>query len=84
MIGVMEVRDALREGPRDVDQLSRLLGAPKALLEAMLERLVALGKVERAEPPAAACGSCRGCVEARGCAAPMYRLSAQRLIVSCL
>ncbi|MOA14295.1 Ferrous iron transport protein C [compost metagenome] len=75
MIGIMEVRDVLAQaGALDVDQLSHRLRTPKALLEAMLERLVQLGKVERAEPVASACGSCKGCAQARGCSAPVYRL----------
>nr|WP_079276360.1 FeoC-like transcriptional regulator [Pseudomonas aeruginosa] len=44
----MQIRAALEDGQaRGLKQLSRQVDAPPALVEAILERLIALGKVER-------------------------------------
>ncbi|MFS7182981.1 FeoC-like transcriptional regulator, partial [Serratia proteamaculans] len=43
---------------------------------AMLERLIAMGKVERIEQDNSAClsGSCKSCPEGQGCITVVYRL----------
>ncbi len=48
MATLMQIRAALEDGQaRGLKQLSRQVDAPPALVEAILERLIALGKVER-------------------------------------
>lgn len=76
MATAIAVRDLLGElGEADVPTLARRLGASQALLDALLERLLAMGVVERIAPAPAACGSCRGCGEATRCAPAVYRLA---------
>lgn len=76
MATAIEVRDLLGElGEADVPTLARRLGASKALLEALLERLLAMGVVEKVAPEPAACRSCKGCAEATRCPTTGYRLS---------
>ena len=61
MATAIEVRNLLGEmGEADVPTLAQRLGASKALLEALLERLLAMGVVEKVAAEPAACGSCAG------------------------
>lgn len=76
MATAIAVRNLLGEmGEADVPTLAQRLGASKALLEALLERLLAMGVVEKVAAEPAACGSCKGCAEATRCATTRYRLS---------
>lgn len=76
MATAIAVRNLLGEmGEADVPTLAQRLGASKALLEALLERLLAMGVVEKVAAEPAACGSCKGCAEATRCATTGYRLS---------
>ncbi|MBB4867067.1 ferrous iron transport protein C [Pseudomonas nitritireducens] len=76
MATAIAVRNLLGEiGEADVPTLAQRLGASRALLEALLERLLALGVVEKIAPEPAACGSCKGCAEATRCATTGYRLA---------
>lgn len=76
MATAIALRNLLGElGEADVPTLAQRLGASRALLEALLERLLALGVVEKVAPEPAACGSCKGCAEATRCATTGYRLS---------
>ncbi|MDH1009681.1 FeoC-like transcriptional regulator [Pseudomonas nicosulfuronedens] len=76
MATAIAVRNLLGEmGEADVPTLAQRLGASKALLEALLERLLAMGVVEKVAAEPAACGCCKGCAEATRCATTGYRLS---------
>ncbi len=78
MATAIALRNLLGElGEADVPTLAQRLGASRALLEALLERLLALGVVEKVAPEPAACGSCKGCAEATRCATTGYRLSSR-------
>nr|MBO2007403.1 ferrous iron transporter C [Serratia marcescens] len=48
---------------RSAQQLSQSLATPLPLVQAMLDRLAAMGKAERIEQDDGAClsGSCKGC-----------------------
>ncbi len=64
MAGLLQVRDALALlGSAQAQQLSQSLATPLPLVQAMLDRLAAMGKVERIEQDDGAClsGSCKGC-----------------------
>ena len=68
MTSAIAVRNLLGEmGEADVPTLAQRLGASKALLEALLERLLAMGVVEKVASEPAACGSCKGCAETTPC-----------------
>ncbi|QUY47245.1 ferrous iron transporter C [Serratia plymuthica] len=77
MAGLLQLRDALAlHGSAQAQQLSRQLETPLPLVLAMLERLTAMGKVERIEQDNGACltGSCKSCPEGKGCGTVVYRL----------
>ena len=79
MAGLLQVRDALALlGSAQAQQLSQSLATPLPLVQAMLDRLAAMGKVERIEQDDGAClsGSCKGCPQGRGCSTVFYRLKA--------
>lgn len=64
MAGLLQVRDALAlRGSAQAQQLSHSLATPLPLVQAMLDRLTAMGKVERIEQDDGAClsGSCKSC-----------------------
>ncbi|KFK93103.1 MULTISPECIES: FeoC-like transcriptional regulator [unclassified Serratia (in: enterobacteria)] len=75
MASLLQLRDALAlRGSAQAQQLSQQLLMPLPLVEAMLERLTALGKVERLEQDNGEClsGSCKSCPER--CSTVVYRL----------
>jgi len=77
MASLLQIRDALAlHGSVQALQLSRQLASPLPLVQAMLERLMAMGKVERIEQDNSAClsGSCKSCPEGQGCSTVVYRL----------
>ncbi len=79
MAGLLQVRDALALlGSAQAQQLSQSLATPLPLVQAMLDRLAAMGKVERIEQDDGAClsGSCKGCPQGQGCSTVFYRLKA--------
>ena len=62
MASLIEVRDLLAlQGRMDATQLSQILCTPQAMIEAMLERLEAMGKAKRIQEDADGClsGSCK-------------------------
>ncbi|WP_025119250.1 MULTISPECIES: FeoC-like transcriptional regulator [unclassified Serratia (in: enterobacteria)] len=77
MASLLQLRDALAlQGGAQAQQLSHQLATPLPLVEAMLERLTALGKVERLELDSSEClsGSCKSCPEGLACKTVIYRL----------
>ncbi|KEY58644.1 FeoC-like transcriptional regulator [Serratia sp. DD3] len=77
MASLLQIRDALALlGSAQAQQLSRQLATPLPLVEAILERLTAMGKVERIEQSSQSClsGSCRNCPQGQGCSLVVYRL----------
>ncbi|MEL5571773.1 FeoC-like transcriptional regulator [Serratia bockelmannii] len=77
MARLLQVRDALAlRGSAQAQQLSQSLATP--LPQAMLDRLTAMGKVERIEQDGGAClsGSCKSCPQGQGCSTVFYRLKA--------
>ena len=81
MTSAIAVRNLLGEmGEADVPTLAQRLGASKALLEALLERLLAMGVVEKVASEPAACGSCKGCAETTPCSTTGYRFSSRNTV----
>ncbi len=77
MASLLQIRDALAlQGGAQAQQLSRQLATPLPLVEAMLERLTAMGKVVRIEQDNREClsGSCKSCPEGLSCSTVIYRL----------
>ncbi|WP_422527558.1 [Fe-S]-dependent transcriptional repressor FeoC [Serratia fonticola] len=77
MASLLQIRDALAlRGSAQAQQLSQQLATPLPLVEAMLQRLTAMGKVERIEFDSSEClsGSCKSCPEGLACKTVIYRL----------
>ncbi|HGM5492004.1 TPA: FeoC-like transcriptional regulator [Serratia fonticola] len=77
MASLLQLRDALAlQGDAQAQQLSHQLATPLPLVEAMLQRLIELGKVERIELDSSEClsGSCKSCPEGLACKTVIYRL----------
>jgi ferrous iron transport protein C len=70
MASMIEVRDLLAlQGRMEAKQLSLRLHTPQALIDAMLQRLEAMGKAKRIQEDADGClsGSCKRCPEGKAC-----------------
>ena len=70
MASLIEVRDMLAlQGRMQATQLSARLHAPQPLVDAMLSRLEAMGKVMKIdeEPDGCLTGSCKSCPEGKAC-----------------
>lgn len=70
MASLIEVRDMLAlQGRMEASQLSVQLHTPQALVNAMLGRLEAMGKVVKIneEPDGCLTGSCKSCPEGKAC-----------------
>ena len=68
MASLMEVRDMLAlQGRMEAKQLSARLQTPQPLIDAMLERMEAMGKVVRISETSEGClsGSCKICPEGK-------------------
>ncbi|CFQ96692.1 FeoC-like transcriptional regulator [Yersinia frederiksenii] len=78
MASLLQLRDAIAlSGHADANQLSHQLAMPLPLVEAMLERLTAMGKIERIEQDNNGCltGSCKSCPEGQNhCRTVIYQL----------
>ncbi|ATM87854.1 FeoC-like transcriptional regulator [Yersinia massiliensis] len=81
MASLLQLRDAIAlSGHVGAAQLSQQLATPLPLIEAMLERLTAMGKVERIELDNSGCltGSCKSCPEGKNqCHTVVYQLKDQ-------
>ncbi|XBS69512.1 FeoC-like transcriptional regulator [Acerihabitans sp. KWT182] len=72
---LLQLRNALAlHGQADITQLSAQLNLSAALTEAMLERLVTMGRAERIAADTGGGKGCRHCPRSRGCRAASYRL----------
>lgn len=70
MASLIEVRDMLAlQGRMEASQLSAQLHTTQALVDAMLGRLEAMGKVVKIneEPDGCLTGSCKSCPEGKAC-----------------
>ncbi|MGE0972956.1 [Fe-S]-dependent transcriptional repressor FeoC [Klebsiella sp. WOUb02] len=70
MASLIEVRDMLAlQGRMAAAQLSARLQAPQPLIDAILGRLEAMGKVQRIalDPEECLSGSCKSCPEGKAC-----------------
>ncbi len=70
MASLIEIRDTLAlQGRMQASQLSAQLHTPQALVDAMLSRLEAMGKVVKIQEDAEGClsGSCKSCPEGKAC-----------------
>jgi len=76
MATLIEVRDSLAlAGRADARQLSLQLNTPQPLVQAMLERLVAMRKAEAIDADdSCLSGGCKSCAEGNKCLTVSYQL----------
>ncbi|RAU34239.1 [Fe-S]-dependent transcriptional repressor FeoC [Enterobacter sp. ECC-175] len=70
MASLIQVRDLLAlQGRMEANQISVALSTPQPMIDAMLERLEAMGKAIRIQEDARGClsGSCKSCPEGKAC-----------------
>lgn len=80
MVSLLQIRDLVAlYGQADTDLLSEQLKAPKPLVQAMADKLVAMGKLEKVDLSACLTGtSCKGCPESNDCSHHVYTLNNSR------
>ncbi|MBW7981248.1 FeoC-like transcriptional regulator [Enterobacillus tribolii] len=77
MTSLLQVRDAVAlHGRVELRQLSRELSASPSMVKAMLERLEAMGSVEKVTEIDTGClgGGCKGCPETERCEIEVYQI----------
>ncbi|HEQ1859390.1 TPA: ferrous iron transporter C [Providencia alcalifaciens] len=76
MVSLLQVRDLIAlYGQADIALLSSQLNAPTALVNAMAEKLVSMGKIEKVDVSACLTGtSCKGCPESSDCSHFVYKI----------
>ncbi|EMI5490615.1 ferrous iron transporter C [Providencia stuartii] len=69
MVSLLQIRDLVAlYGQADLDLLSEQLKAPKPLIQAMVDKLIAMGKLKKVDLSACLTGtSCKGCPESNDC-----------------
>jgi ferrous iron transport protein C len=77
MTSLIAVRDNVAlAGMADAHQLSLQLKTPQPLVQAMLDKLVAMRKLEAVKPDnSCLIGSCKRCSEGKKCLTVSYRLT---------
>ncbi|MGL5951874.1 MAG: FeoC-like transcriptional regulator [Providencia rustigianii] len=76
MVSLLQVRDLIAlYGQADITLLSTQLNAPAPLVNAMAEKLLSMGKVEKVDISACLTGtSCKGCPEINDCSHFVYKI----------
>ncbi|MBS9428814.1 FeoC-like transcriptional regulator [Photorhabdus akhurstii] len=78
MISLLQVRDAVAlNGQADAKLLSHQLSASLSMVEAMLEQLTVMGKLEKIDATACLSGSCKQCPETQKCDTAVYRIAGE-------
>ncbi|KGM26429.1 ferrous iron transporter C [Photorhabdus luminescens] len=78
MISLLQVRDAVAlNGRADAKLLSHQLSASLSMVEAMLEQLTVMGKLEKIDATACLSGSCKQCPETQKCDTAVYRIAGE-------
>lgn len=68
MATLLKVRDALQHaGTVSLQELSAQMQASPTLIEAMLDRLIAMGRAERISVDRSCCAGCKGCSQNDAC-----------------
>lgn len=81
MATLIEVRDLLAlRGRLAAQQISEQLATPLPMINALLSRLEAMGKIQRLEEDIGGClsGSCRSCPEGKACRHEIWMLCEEK------
>lgn len=75
MASLIEVRDCIAlNGRADARLISHQLNMPEPLVQAMLERLTLMGKLQEVDVEDCLTGSCKSCPEAAACQTKLYQI----------
>lgn len=75
MASLIEVRNCIAlNGRADVRLISHQLNMPEPLVQAMLERLTLMGKLQEVDVEDCLTGSCKSCPEATACQTKLYQI----------
>ncbi|EKT57188.1 FeoC-like transcriptional regulator [Providencia burhodogranariea] len=76
MVSLLQIRDLIAlYGQADINLLSEQLKAPKPLIQAMIDKLVSMGKLEEVDFSACLTGSsCKSCPEGSNCTHHVYKI----------
>lgn len=75
MASLIEVRDCIAlNGRADARLISHQLNIPEPLVQAMLERLTLMGKLQEVDVEDCLTGSCKSCPEATACQTKLYQI----------
>ncbi|EMG6527302.1 MULTISPECIES: FeoC-like transcriptional regulator [Providencia] len=76
MTSLLQIRDLIAlYGQADIALLSEQLNTPVPLIQAMVEKLISLEKIEQVDINACLTGSsCKGCPESTDCAHFVYKI----------
>lgn len=75
MISLIAVRDAIAlNGRADARLLSHQLNTPETLIQAMMEKLTAMGKIEAVDVSSCLSSSCKQCPESQSCDTKVYQI----------
>ncbi|MGJ7065677.1 FeoC-like transcriptional regulator [Morganella morganii] len=75
MISLIAVRDAIAlNGRADARLLSHQLNTPETLVQAMMEKLAAMGKIEAVDVSSCLSSSCKQCPESQSCDTKVYQI----------
>lgn len=75
MASLIEVRDCIAlNGRADARLISHQLNMPEPLVQAILERLTLMGKLQEVDVEDCLTGSCKSCPEATACQTKLYQL----------
>lgn len=75
MISLIAVRDAIAlNGRADARLLSHQLNTPETLVQAMMEKLTAMGKIEAVDVSSCLSSSCKQCPESQSCDTKVYQI----------
>ncbi|ATM99123.1 ferrous iron transporter C [Proteus cibarius] len=76
MASLIEVRDCIAlNGRADARLISHQLNMPEPLVQAMLERLTLMGKLQEVDVEDCLTGSCKSCPEATACQTKLYQIA---------
>ncbi|MEX3027226.1 FeoC-like transcriptional regulator [Proteus sp. STS61-E] len=75
MASLIEVRNCIAlNGRADARLISHQLNMPEPLVQAMLERLTLMGKLQEVDVEDCLTGSCKNCPEATACQTKLYQI----------
>ena len=74
MISLIAVRDAIALNGGQMPAAQPPVECPEALVQAIMEKLAAMGKIEAVDVSSCLSSSCKQCPESQGCDTKVYQI----------